>query len=73
MTGVLIFALPIYTIWKLVASFRRKGVLHWPPILALSLWLLHRLPKRRKHPGLPEFRSHKTPTRSDSVRTRACH
>jgi hypothetical protein len=39
-TGVVIFALPIYYGWKLVASFRRVGVPHWPPVLALSLWLL---------------------------------
>ncbi len=37
---VIIFALPIYYVWKLVTSFRREGIPHWPPILALSLWLL---------------------------------
>jgi hypothetical protein len=39
-TGVVIFALPIYYAWKLVASFRRVGVPHWPPAVCLSLWLL---------------------------------
>jgi hypothetical protein len=39
-TNVVVFALPIYYVWKLVASFRRVGVSHWPPVLALSLWLL---------------------------------
>jgi hypothetical protein len=39
-TGVLIFALPIYYVWKLAVSFRHLGVPHWPPVLALSLWLL---------------------------------
>jgi hypothetical protein len=38
--GVVIFALPIYYVWKLVLSFRRQLTPHWPPILALSLWLL---------------------------------
>jgi hypothetical protein len=37
---VLIFALPIYYVWKLVTSFRREGIPRWPPILALTLWLL---------------------------------
>jgi hypothetical protein len=39
-TSVMIFALPIYYVWKLVASFRRKTLPHWPPIVCLSLWLL---------------------------------
>jgi hypothetical protein len=39
-TGVVIFALPVYYVWKLVASFRRKGVPHWPPAVCLGLWLL---------------------------------
>jgi hypothetical protein len=39
-TSVLVLALPIYYVWKLVAPFRRVGVPHWPPVLALSLWLL---------------------------------
>ena len=39
-TGVVIFAIPIYCVWKLVASFRRAGVPHWPPAVCLSLWLL---------------------------------
>ena len=39
-TGVLIFALQIYYVWKMVVSFRRKGVRRWPPILAFSFWLL---------------------------------
>jgi hypothetical protein len=39
-TGVLIFALPIYYVWTLVAFFRRQGVLHWPPAVCLGLWLL---------------------------------
>jgi hypothetical protein len=38
--NVVIFGLPIYYVWKLVASFRRVGVPHWPPALALSSWLL---------------------------------
>ena len=38
--GVLIFALPIYYVWKLVASFRREAIPRWPPIVCLSLWLL---------------------------------
>jgi len=40
LTGVVIFALPIYYLWKLVASFRRVGVPHWPPAVCLGLWLL---------------------------------
>ena len=39
-TGVVIFALPVYYAWKLVASFRRKGVPHWPPAVCLGLWSL---------------------------------
>jgi hypothetical protein len=39
-TGVVIFALPIYYVWKLVASFRRVGVPHWPPAVCSGLWLL---------------------------------
>ena len=39
-TGVVLFALPIYYIWKLAASFRRVGFPHWPPVLALGLWCL---------------------------------
>lgn len=39
-TSVMIFALPIYYVWKLVASFRRKAIPHWPPAVCLSLWLL---------------------------------
>jgi hypothetical protein len=38
--SVMLFALPIYYVWKLVVSFRRAGVPHWPPVVALSLWLL---------------------------------
>jgi hypothetical protein len=38
--GVVIFALPIYYVWKLVASFRRQAIPHWPPAVCLSLWLL---------------------------------
>ena len=39
-TSVMIFALPIYYVWKLVASFRRKAIPYWPPAVCLSLWLL---------------------------------
>jgi len=39
-TSVMIFALPIYYLWKLVASIRQKSIPHWPPIVCLSLWLL---------------------------------
>jgi hypothetical protein len=39
-TSVILFALPIYYAWKLVASFRRAGIPHWPPAVALSLWCL---------------------------------
>ena len=39
-TGVVIFALPIYYGWKLVASFRRKAIPHWSPAVCLGLWLL---------------------------------
>jgi hypothetical protein len=39
-TSVLLFALPIYYVWNLVASFRREGVPHWPPTVCLSLWCL---------------------------------
>ena len=39
-TSVMIFALVIYYVWKLVASFRRKAIPHWPPVVCLSLWLL---------------------------------
>jgi hypothetical protein len=39
-TSVMIFAFPIYYLWKLVASFRHKLVPHWPPVVCLSLWLL---------------------------------
>jgi hypothetical protein len=38
--GVMLFGLPIYYVWKLVASFRRKAIPHWPPVVCLSLWLL---------------------------------
>ena len=39
-TGVMIFALPIYYVWKLVASIRQKSIPRWPPVVCLSLWLL---------------------------------
>ena len=39
-TGVMIFALPIYYAWKLVASIRQKSIPRWPPVVCLSLWLL---------------------------------
>jgi hypothetical protein len=39
-TNVVIFALPIYYVWKLVVSFRRVGVPRWPPAVCLGLWLL---------------------------------
>ena len=39
-TGVMIFALPIYYVWKLVASIRQKSIRYWPPVVCLSLWLL---------------------------------
>jgi hypothetical protein len=39
-TGVIILALPIYYVWKLVASIRQKSIPHWPPVVCLSLWLL---------------------------------
>jgi hypothetical protein len=39
-TSVTIFALPIYYVWKLVASFRRKTIPHWPPSVCLGLWFL---------------------------------
>jgi hypothetical protein len=39
-TGVIIFALPIYYVWKLVASIRQKSIPHWPPVVCFSLWLL---------------------------------
>ena len=39
-TGCIILLPPIYYLWKLVASFRRKSTPHWPPVVCLSLWLL---------------------------------
>jgi hypothetical protein len=39
-TGVTIVALPIYYLWKLLASFRHKLIPHWPPAVCLTLWLL---------------------------------
>jgi hypothetical protein len=41
-TSVMLFTLPIYYVWKLVASFRRQGIAHWPPAVCLGLWLLQR-------------------------------
>ena len=38
--SVLVLALPTYYVWKLVASFRRLGVPHWPPAVCLSLRVL---------------------------------
>ena len=39
-TSVIIFAFPIYYVWKLVASIRQKSIRYWPPVVCLSLWLL---------------------------------
>jgi hypothetical protein len=39
-TCLIIFALPVYYVWKLVASFRRNAIPHWPPAVCLGLWLL---------------------------------
>ena len=39
-TGIMIFALPIYYFWKLLASFRHQSIPHWPAAVCLSLWLL---------------------------------
>jgi hypothetical protein len=33
-------AIPIYYLWKLVASFRKSLDSHWPPVACLGLWLL---------------------------------
>ena len=38
-TGVMIFALPIYYVWKLAASIRQKSIPRWPPVVCLGLWL----------------------------------
>jgi hypothetical protein len=38
--SVLVLALPIYYVWKWVASFRPKAISHWPPAVCLGLWLL---------------------------------
>jgi hypothetical protein len=39
-TSVMIFVLPIYYLWMLVASFRHELIPRWPPAVCLSLWLL---------------------------------
>ena len=39
-TSVVLFAVPIFYVWKQVASFRRDGVPHWPPAVCLGLWVL---------------------------------